>query len=271
MFENGVVRQRFDEAITRGAIQDFILVAADFTTPHVGTFFGNAESTGRWLDFIVEELVPFIDRTYRTIPKRESRGLMGENIGAHAALKLAMMYPELADSVYALHPFGTGSGIIPMTADGRQDWRKMNRATSWEDLEGDGVSMVFIAMAQAYLPNPDRPPFYCDWVMELKGDDLVINEEHARNLHAGFFLDHLLPKYATNLKKVSGIKMDWGRYDPVQSHVYSNQAFTRKLDEYGVKHEAEEYGGAQWDKTWIEHGRVAMDVMPFFNRFLKAN
>jgi hypothetical protein len=57
-------------------------------------------------------------------------------------------------------------------------------------------------------------------------------------------------------------------------HVYSNQAFTHKLNEYGIVHEAEEYSGT-WSKeaNWGADGRVALDVPPVFStasRLLKA-
>jgi enterochelin esterase-like enzyme len=266
MFEDGGVQALFDRAIRAGTIRDFVLVAADFTTPHVGTFFGNSPQTGRWLDFIVEELVPFIDARFRTLPTRRSRGLAGDFLGGYAALKLAMLYPEQFSAVYALHPVGTGTGLIPMVS--RPDWRKMNLARSWADLADDSLSQVFMAMAQAYLPNPTHPPFYCDLIVELNEGSLALNTDRAGKLQSRFLLDRLVPEYAANLKKLSAIQFDWGRYDVNQDHVYSNQAFTRKLDEYGVEHFAEEYRGNHWEQNWIEHGRVQDHLLPFFARFL---
>jgi hypothetical protein len=62
---------------------------------------------------------------------------------------------------------------------------------------------------------------------------------------------------------------DWGRYDDNQDHVYANQKFTRVLDEYAVEHQAEEYRGGAWDENWIEHGRVADRMIPFFARYFE--
>ena len=53
----------------------------------------------------------------------------------------------------------------------------------------------------------------------------------------------MIPKYADNLKSLRGLKFDWARNDGNQDHVYSNQAFTHKLNEFGIAHEAEEYNG----------------------------
>lgn len=57
-------------------------------------------------------------------------------------------------------------------------------------------------------------------------------------------------------------------YLPEHYHVYSNQAFTHKLEEFGIPHEAEEYNGGWGDKQWGEQGRVYRDMLPFFNEHL---
>jgi pimeloyl-ACP methyl ester carboxylesterase len=240
---------------------------ADFSTPGVGTFFGNAPESGRWIDFIKDELVPFIDANFRTLKARQSRGLTGEFLGGYVALKLAMLYPETFGSVYAMHPVGTGLGLVPFAT--RVDWKKLNRARSWQDLDNDPYARAFMAMAQAYLPNRNRPPFYCDFIYELQGDELVFNAQNAHKLQSRFLLDELLPIYADQLRGGPALAFDWGRYDPNPDHIYGNQALTRKLDAFAIEHTAEEYRGMFWSEDWIEHGRVQERVLPFFNRYLQ--
>jgi hypothetical protein len=87
-------------------------------------------------------------------------------------------------------------------------------------------------------------------------------------LRNNFFLEAMIPQYADNLKSLRGFKFDWGRSDPNQDHVYSNQAFTHKLNEFGVAHEAEEYNGIWGERNWGEDGRVATEVLPFFGKHL---
>lgn len=266
MFADGNVQKILDRAISDHVIRNFILVAANYSTPTTGSFYENSATSGRWIDFTVKELLPFIESRFRIIPRRDSRGLAGEFIGGYGALKLAMLYPDLFGSVYALHPVGTGTGLTPMTT--RADWAKVHRAKSFSDLAGDGYSQVFVAMSQAYLPNPDRPPFYCDFIVEMENGVPKPNVANIKKLKARFMLDALAEEHADNLRKLRGIKFDWGRYDSNQDHVYGNQAFTRKLEDLAIEHEAEEYRGSVWDKNWIDHGRVYGDVMPFFNRYL---
>jgi hypothetical protein len=50
--------------------------------------------------------------------------------------------------------------------------------------------------------------------------------------------------------------------------VYANQAFSHKLNEFGVPHEAEEYSSLWGHGVWGEDGRVYTEVLPFFQRHL---
>ena len=61
-----------DRAIGAGVIGDIIMVTADFTTPAGSSWYVNSPVTGKWDDFMVRELVPYIDSTYRTLAARES-------------------------------------------------------------------------------------------------------------------------------------------------------------------------------------------------------
>jgi S-formylglutathione hydrolase FrmB len=255
-----------DRAIAEGVIREFILVAADYSGPTMGSWYENSPTSGRWLDYTTQEVIPYVDQHFRTLRNRDSRAVAGEFLGGYGALKLAMLHPDLFGSVYALHPVGTGSGLMP--GQSVVDWPRFHRAKAFADLWGDHYAPGFMAMSQAYLPNADRPPFYCDFIVEMVNGEPKLNVENVKKLQSRFHLDQLLREHGDNLRKLRGIAFDWGRYDSTQSHVYSNQAFTRLLDQIGIEHTAEEYNGGAWDKNWIPHGRVENDLLPFLNRHL---
>jgi len=94
-----------------------------------------------------------------------------------------------------------------------------------------------------------------------------IDSDVMDRLRENFFLESLIGKYANNLKSLRAFKFDWSRSDQNFDHVYSNQAFTRKLNEYGIRHEAEEYNGMpNSDSNWSPEGRITTDLLPFFQR-----
>lgn len=267
-FTDGNVQRTLDEAIKHGKLVDCILVAGDFTGPGLGSFYSNATSSGRWMDHITQELIPTIDQRFRTQQSTHARAAVGDMIGAYAAIKLAMDYPGLFGSVYAMHPFGTATGETLMHS--RPDWKQMNIAHGWKDLESNMYSRVFMLMAQAYLPNPNKPPFYADLMVELQGNKLIVNASNVARLQQDFLLDARLPARANNLRQLQGFKMDWGRYDDNPDHVYANQKFTRMLDDFGVTHQAEEFSGNAWNQYWEGEERFKHEVIPFLNRYLSS-
>jgi enterochelin esterase-like enzyme len=266
LFDEWSIQALLDKQISQARIKPFIFVMADYSTEFVGSFYQNDPHSGRWLDFTADELVDAIDSQFRTLADNAHRGISGHFMGGRGALALAMTRPDVFSSVYALHPVATDSGMFPMAT--RPNWDKILSAKDTEELAGDGFAMVFSAMSQAFLPNPDNPPFYTDFMVERMGDKIVLNPSRADRLYKGFLLDNWVPKYVDNLRGLRGIKFDWGRYDSNIDHIYANQAFTRLLNEYGIEHEAEEYDGDTYSKNWIENGRVETDMLPFFARTL---
>jgi hypothetical protein len=265
-FANNGAMALFDRAIGRGVIGDVIVVTADFSTPAGSSWYVNSPATGNWEDFMVGELVPYIDAHYRTLASRDSRGVVGDGVGGYGAIRFGMRYPQVFGSVYGMQPVGAGGNI--QTTHSRPNWERLARARSLDDLGDDGFSRIFTSIYQAALPNPNRPPLFFDPpARSLEGRVQVDTTVMAR-FQERFSLAAQLPSYAENLKTLRGFKFDWGRADPIVDHVYGAQAFAHLLDEYGVPHEAEEHEGGFRDRHWGEQGRVYTDVLPFFARHL---
>jgi S-formylglutathione hydrolase FrmB/ketosteroid isomerase-like protein len=259
-------KELLDQAIGAGVIGDVIVVTADFSTPAGSSWYVNSPATGNWEDFMARELVPHVDATYRTLASRDSRGIVGDGPGAYGAIRFGMRHPELFGAVYGMQPVATGASVQPTHS--RPNFELLARAASIDDLGGDGFSRIFTSIYQAFLPNPNRPPLYFDPpARRVDGRTLVDSAAMAR-FRSGSALTELLPTYADNLKSLRGFKFDWGRQDTVFDHIYGAQAFSNRLVEFGVPHEAEEHGGGFRDRHWGKQGRFYTDVLPFFARHL---
>jgi S-formylglutathione hydrolase FrmB len=266
LFDQKGAQQLFDAAIASGSIGPFLLVSVDTNTPNGASWCTNSSVTGNWEDFLVRELVPYMDEHFRTLADRNSRGLLGDRMGGYGAIRLGMRHPEVFGSVYAMHPVGTGTGLQVMYA--RPNWDLMARAKSVDDLRNDTFSMIFLSIFQAHVPNPDKPPLFVDLPAQKAGGELTVDSQLTDRLHNSFLLETMIPQYADNLKSLRGLQFDWGRNDTNQDHVYSNQAFAHKLDEWGVPYEAEEYRGFFGERNWGMDGRVYTTALPFFQRHL---
>ena len=72
-----------------------------------------APASGRswWTDSVepfetafVQDLIPEIDNTYRTIDARDGRGVAGVSMGGYGALRYALVYPEIFGAATVLSP-----------------------------------------------------------------------------------------------------------------------------------------------------------------------
>ena len=59
--------------------------------------FYNDSPDGKWPmeSVIVKELIPHVDKTYRTVPQRGSRAIEGYSMGGYGAAHLGFKYPDL--------------------------------------------------------------------------------------------------------------------------------------------------------------------------------
>lgn len=266
-FEDGRIQRLIERAFADGVVREFILVAPDYSGPTTGSLYENSAVSGRWLDYTVNEVVPLIDAKYRTLARRESRSVVGHFFGGRGALKLAMSNADMFSVAYAMHPVATGTGDIPW-ASLEIDWPRMHAAMTYSELGGLGRTQIFWAIHQAFSPDLAKPPCYCDFYTAMNDGKPVYDGDRAHAMQKAFLLDERLTESAAALRTMRGLALDWGRFDTTQAHVTSNREFSRKLEDLGIEHEAEEYRGDPWNRTWTDDGRFARRVLPFLNAHL---
>ena len=69
-----------------------------------GSFFVNSPYTGNYMDYIMNDIINYIDSNYRTIADRDHRILMGGSMGGYGALYLTLLHPDKFYAVSALSP-----------------------------------------------------------------------------------------------------------------------------------------------------------------------
>ncbi len=258
-----------DNAIATGKIRPVIVVAPNQYTLYRGSFYTNSSLTGKWADFTGTDLVDFIDAKYRTIKNPESRGVAGHSMGGQGAVKMGMLFPEVFSVVYALSP-----AVLDIEKElGYNGWgyRRLPEIHSREQLVTGWAEFypnAIVAMARAYSPNPDNPPFYIDVPYTYENGVVTVNHEVLEAWKEKSVMG-MVDDYAKSLEKLKALKLDWGRNEEHEHIPATCREFSQMLEELGIEHYAEEYIGDHVNKLWTEDGRALNDMLPFFNLHLE--
>lgn len=81
-----------DQLIRDGQIAPLIIVTPQGDN---GYWMNHADDNQRWADYVIADLIPYIDATYRTLPDGKHRAIGGLSMGGHGALQLALNYPGM--------------------------------------------------------------------------------------------------------------------------------------------------------------------------------
>lgn len=272
------IQSLMDSAISAGQIRPVIVVFPNSYTKYRGSFYTNS-SLGNWDDFITKDLVNWMDQQYRTLPGAANRAITGHSMGGNGCLKLAMLHPDVFSMVYALSP-----AVLNWYGDftiRHSSFKQLSKLQAKSDLTNpqDSVfrednwqsfySGVLLAMAMAYSPAPARKPFPADLPVTYLGDSAIFHAETIKKWEEQFPY-YMVDKNLDRLQQLKAIKLDWGRNEDFIHIPFTALAFSKKLETYGIEHEAEEYIGDHGNKLAGFSGRFYSEVLPFFERYWPA-
>src|SRR5258708_73556 len=88
------VPERAARLIREGKMAPAIIVFPDCFTALGGNQYINSSAIGDYADYLTQEIVPFVDREFRTLPSREHRGCFGKSSGGYGAIVHGMKYAK---------------------------------------------------------------------------------------------------------------------------------------------------------------------------------
>lgn len=270
-----------DKAFAKHAAGEFIMVMPDSSNLYAGGFYTDSVVAGDWETFIVRELVDYIDGKYRTVRDPAARGIAGHSMGGYAALKLAMKHPDVFGSLYGLSPCCLGWGKDLSLEN--PAWEETLGFRSVEDvqaamkelesLKGDDpaalrkfFSIVFVAMAAAWSPDPGNAPLYVDFPVERTENGWRPVPGIEARWSANLILP-MTPQHHGNLKRLGAIAFDVGRQEEFEHILEGSRELSRLLKEHHIEHTFEEYDGTHGSRI---PQRMEEKVIPFFWRAFAA-
>src|SRR5215467_1895482 len=84
-----------DKVFATGAAPAAIVVYVDAWTSYGGSQFVDSPGTGKYHSYLCDEVVPWVDASYRTLPDPAHRAIAGKSSGGFGAMITPMLRPDL--------------------------------------------------------------------------------------------------------------------------------------------------------------------------------
>jgi len=118
--ESSGVAAKIHAAMAGGSLPEFLLVAPGAP----GSWFSDSyDGLHRYEEFLTGDLIAEIEKRYRVLAEKKSRGITGISMGGYGAFKLALKHPDLYGAVSSL-----SGALIPIEWD---DLARYNGFARW--------------------------------------------------------------------------------------------------------------------------------------------
>ena len=227
-----------DAVFASGQAPPALVVYVDAWTRYGGSQFVDSPGTGRYHSYLCDEIVPWVDRHYRTRPDAAHRAIMGKSSGGFGAMITPMLRPDLfgslathaGDSLYEqcyLRDFGPAVRLL-RDYDGDiwswwDDFRSRVAFTKPADitlLGLLGVAACFSAREDGSVELPFDPKTA---VLRQEVWDRWLDWDPVR----------MAPRYASALRSLQSIWIDAGTSDDYFLDLGA-EAFRAALREVGI-------------------------------------
>jgi S-formylglutathione hydrolase FrmB len=237
-----------DRMFAAGEAPACVLVMVDAFTSLGGSQFVNSPGTGRYLDYLCDELVGFVDQRYRTLAHRDHRGIAGKSSGGYGAMVVPMLRPDVfgalashaGDALFEtcyLPEFRVAARTLRDRYQGSYErfWADFRSRPAFSQ-EHDGELLNCWCMAACYSAEPDGTvtlPF-----------DPATGRLREEVWQRWLEMDpvRMAPKHAEALRSMRAVYLDAGKRDEYYLDL-GMAAFAAELDALGVDHTTELFDG----------------------------
>jgi enterochelin esterase-like enzyme len=216
-----------------------LIVLVDCFTKLGGNQYINSSATGMYEDYILNEIVPFIDENYNC----SFRALFGHSSGGYGSIILAMRHPEIFQG-FASHSGDSGFEYcylpdfpkalnVFIQAGGPAKWfdnfwKKPNRHQ-----QNDMVALNVMAMAAHYSPNPNsKETMGIDFPFNLQTGEIL---QDVWNRWLSWDPTRLVEKYHSSLERLKVIYIDCGTKDEFNLQ-WGTRVLHSKLEKMNIRH-----------------------------------
>lgn len=198
------VVELIDQTFSDPDVPPCIVVLVDCWTRVGGSQFVDSPGTGRYHSYLCDEIVPWVDEHYRTLPDASHRGITGKSSGGYGAMITPMLRPDLFGGL-ASHA-GDALFEVCFLPEFRDTVRALRAydgsfVAFWDDLHSrpplskptDMILINMWCMASCWSTDDDgtvRLPFDLNtgavdeevWARWLEWDPVIMAASHAEAL-----------------------------------------------------------------------------------------
>lgn len=251
-FNEANAAQVIDQAHTRGEAPEALYLFVDALTSWGGSQFINSAATGRYEDYIMNELIPTLKKQYRVSAKARDWCVTGGSSGGYGALHLGSQHSDVFGKIAAVAPdcFFEAS-LLPDFYQALPLWEKFQESglKALEEFRHGRLMknknshslLNAFGMAACYCPEGSHGNFRFPlnaktgekipevWREYLEKDPLVF-----------------LAQRIDALKILSGIYLDVGTRDNFHLQ-YGVRQIANLFKKNGIDHEVIEFDGTHFD------------------------
>jgi len=235
--------ERLDRLIAAG-MPPVIVAFPDCFTRWGGSQYMNSAGTGRYEDYLCDELVPFLDARLRTTGRR---GAFGRSSGGYGALRLALRRSGQWHAIASVsgdmgfelvYPSQFADVIARIDACGSLGaWVEQFEAR--EKIAGGDFAVVgTVAMSACYSPDPDAPFGFAFPFDATTGEMRPVTWQKWRDNDPVRMVDS--PEAARALRELDLLHLECGTRDEERLHL-GLRLLTERLDAREIPYEAEEF------------------------------
>lgn len=245
------LKHRLDRLIGSGACPPVIVAAPDCFTRVGGNQYINSTATGRYEDYLVDEIVPLVNAYYRT----GRWGVFGKSSGGYGSIILGMRHPELfqaladhsGDSCFELCYLPDFPEALDKIreAGGPAQWLERFWADENRHRKKLMKTLNVVAMAAHYSPNP-AAPLGIDFPFDLQTGEF---RWEIWQRWRDWDPVNLVERHLENLRRLRLIYVDCGTSDEFSLH-WGARALVAKMRQHGLAPHHEEFDDGHMSITY---------------------
>ena len=161
----GEVLRIADKSVLDGTATPMIIVMPDGNTGRRG-YFNDIKGDWNYEDFFFQELIPFIEKTYRAKTDKRYRAISGLSMGGGGTFMYALHHPELFSSACPL-----SASVGPLNLEEASTRLKRQNP----DVTNEQVSKYFSNLSALELVNnmPEGQKKAVRWYIDCGDDDML--------------------------------------------------------------------------------------------------